>query len=46
MDGVKSQNPTGKIDTPILMITAKTDEFDKVFELGADDYIASRSTKL
>jgi two-component system alkaline phosphatase synthesis response regulator PhoP len=30
-----------KIDTPILMITAKTDEFDKVFglELGADDYI-------
>lgn len=30
-----------KVDTPILMITAKTDEFDKVFglELGADDYI-------
>ncbi|WP_138415359.1 response regulator transcription factor [Aquibacillus sediminis] len=30
-----------KIDTPILMITAKDDEFDKVLglELGADDYI-------
>lgn len=30
-----------KIETPIIMITAKTDEFDKVFglELGADDYI-------
>lgn len=30
-----------KVDTPILMITAKTDEFDKIFglELGADDYI-------
>lgn len=30
-----------KIDTPILILTAKEDEFDKVLglELGADDYI-------
>src|SRR5699024_7129544 len=30
-----------KIDTPILMLTAKDDEFDKVLglELGADDYL-------
>ena len=30
-----------KIDTPILILTAKTDEFDKILglELGADDYI-------
>ncbi|MFC3040087.1 response regulator transcription factor [Virgibacillus xinjiangensis] len=30
-----------RIDTPILMLTAKNDEFDKVLglELGADDYL-------
>ncbi|AVK61948.1 DNA-binding response regulator [Lactobacillus sp. CBA3605] len=30
-----------KIQTPIIIVTAKSDEFDKVFglELGADDYI-------
>lgn len=30
-----------KIDTPILMLTAKGDEFDKILglELGADDYL-------
>ena len=30
-----------RVSTPIIMITAKTDEFDKIFglELGADDYI-------
>src|SRR5690554_6096633 len=30
-----------KVDTPILMLTAKGDEFDKVLglELGADDYL-------
>lgn len=30
-----------KIDTPILMLTAKDDEFDKIIglELGADDYL-------
>lgn len=30
-----------KVDTPILMLTAKDDEFDKVLglELGADDYL-------
>ncbi len=30
-----------KIHTPILMLTAKTDEFDKILglELGADDYL-------
>ncbi len=30
-----------KIQTPIIIVTAKNDEFDKVFglELGADDYI-------
>ncbi|WP_164668399.1 response regulator transcription factor [Virgibacillus doumboii] len=30
-----------KIDTPILMLTAKDDEFDKILglELGADDYL-------
>ncbi|GAX00932.1 response regulator transcription factor [Secundilactobacillus silagei] len=43
MDGVEVTKKLRqeKIDTPILMITAKTDEFDKVFglELGADDYI-------
>ncbi|TFJ93908.1 response regulator transcription factor [Lentibacillus salicampi] len=32
---------TNKIDTPILMLTAKDEEFDKVLglELGADDYL-------
>lgn len=43
MDGVEvtRQLRQDKIATPIIMITAKTDEFDKVFglELGADDYI-------
>lgn len=30
-----------KVDTPILMLTAKDDEFDKILglELGADDYL-------
>lgn len=32
---------SNKVDTPILMLTAKDDEFDKVLglELGADDYL-------
>lgn len=32
---------SNKIDTPILMLTAKDDEFDKILglELGADDYL-------
>ncbi len=30
-----------KVDSPILMLTAKDDEFDKILglELGADDYL-------
>src|SRR5699024_11625235 len=30
-----------KVNTPILMLTAKDDEFDKILglELGADDYL-------
>ncbi|KRK99908.1 DNA-binding response regulator [Secundilactobacillus odoratitofui DSM 19909 = JCM 15043] len=43
LDGVEvtKQLRQEKVSTPIIMITAKTDEFDKVFglELGADDYI-------
>lgn len=43
MDGmdVCKQLRLGKINTPILMLTAKSDELDKILglELGADDYI-------
>lgn len=43
MDGVEvtKRLRQEKISTPIIMITAKTSEFDTVFglELGADDYI-------
>ncbi|WP_070120517.1 response regulator transcription factor [Bacillus marinisedimentorum] len=40
MDVLKSLRQQ-KIDTPVLMLTAKDDEFDKVLglELGADDYM-------
>ncbi|UFT98004.1 response regulator transcription factor [Radiobacillus kanasensis] len=43
MDGTEvcKQLRQNKVDTPILMLTAKDDEFDKVLglELGADDYL-------
>ncbi|GGJ96972.1 alkaline phosphatase synthesis transcriptional regulatory protein PhoP [Lentibacillus kapialis] len=43
MDGMEvcKQLRVQKIDTPILMLTAKGEEFDKVLglELGADDYL-------
>ncbi|OZU90655.1 DNA-binding response regulator [Virgibacillus indicus] len=43
MDGIEvcKYLRNNKIDTPILMLTAKDDEFDKVLglELGADDYL-------
>lgn len=43
MDGIEVCKDLRKrqIDTPILMLTAKDDEFDKVLglELGADDYM-------
>ncbi|WAA10173.1 response regulator transcription factor [Fervidibacillus albus] len=43
MDGIEVCKEIRKrqIDTPILMLTAKDDEFDKVLglELGADDYM-------
>lgn len=43
MDGMEvcKHLRTNKIDTPILMLTAKDEEFDKVLglELGADDYL-------
>ncbi|WP_285765634.1 response regulator transcription factor [Peribacillus sp. SI8-4] len=43
MDGLEvcKQLRQQKINTPILMLTAKDDEFDKVLglELGADDYL-------
>ncbi len=43
MDGIEVCKELRKqqIDTPILMLTAKDDEFDKVLglELGADDYM-------
>lgn len=43
MDGMEvcKQLRTNKIDTPILILTAKDEEFDKVLglELGADDYL-------
>lgn len=43
MDGVEVTRKLRqeRIATPIIMITAKTDEFDKVFglEIGADDYV-------
>lgn len=43
MDGLEvcKQLRQNKISTPILMLTAKDDEFDKVLglELGADDYL-------
>ncbi|RLL47888.1 DNA-binding response regulator [Oceanobacillus piezotolerans] len=43
MDGMEvcKHLRSSKIDTPILMLTAKDDEFDKVLglELGADDYL-------
>ncbi|GGC93563.1 alkaline phosphatase synthesis transcriptional regulatory protein PhoP [Thalassobacillus devorans] len=43
LDGmdVCKQLRINKMDTPILMLTAKDDEFDKVLglELGADDYL-------
>ncbi|MFD1851094.1 response regulator transcription factor [Oceanobacillus bengalensis] len=43
MDGMEvcKHLRTNKIETPILMLTAKDDEFDKVLglELGADDYL-------
>ncbi|QOY33924.1 response regulator transcription factor [Anaerobacillus isosaccharinicus] len=43
MDGLEvcKQLRQNKISTPILMLTAKDDEFDKVLglELGADDYM-------
>jgi len=43
MDGMEvcKHLRTNKIDTPILMLTAKDEEFDKILglELGADDYL-------
>ena len=42
MDGLDSSVPIGKkADSPIILLTAKLDEMDKVvgLELGADDYI-------
>ena len=43
MDGIDICRRVRKdgIDTPILMLTAKTDEYDKIIglELGADDYM-------
>ncbi|QDP40835.1 response regulator transcription factor [Radiobacillus deserti] len=43
LDGTEvcKQLRQNKVDTPILMLTAKDDEFDKVLglELGADDYL-------
>ncbi len=43
MDGIEvcKQLRQNKVDIPILMLTAKDDEFDKVLglELGADDYM-------
>lgn len=43
MDGIEvcKHLRNNKIDTPILMLTAKDEEFDKVLglELGADDYL-------
>lgn len=43
MDGIEvcKHLRSNKIDTPILMLTAKDEEFDKVLglELGADDYL-------
>ena len=43
MDGIDVCRRVRKegIDTPILMLTAKTDEYDKIIglELGADDYM-------
>lgn len=43
MDGIEvcKQLRQQKVQTPILMLTAKDDEFDKVLglELGADDYL-------
>lgn len=43
MDGLEvcKQLRSNKVQTPILMLTAKDDEFDKVLglELGADDYL-------
>ncbi|WP_099158738.1 response regulator transcription factor [Virgibacillus ndiopensis] len=43
MDGMEvcKELRSNKIDTPILMLTAKGDEFDKILglELGADDYL-------
>lgn len=43
MDGIEvcKQLRNNKIDVPILMLTAKDEEFDKVLglELGADDYL-------
>lgn len=43
MDGVEvcKELRSRKVNTPIVMLTAKDDEFDKVLglELGADDYI-------
>ena len=43
MDGIEvcKQLRQNKISTPILMLTAKDDEFDRVLglELGADDYL-------
>ncbi|WP_100012049.1 response regulator transcription factor [Lentibacillus sediminis] len=43
MDGMEvcKHLRSNKIDTPILMLTAKDEEFDKVLglELGADDYL-------
>ncbi|GAB3065121.1 response regulator transcription factor [Virgibacillus ainsalahensis] len=43
MDGMEvcKHLRSNKIETPILMLTAKDDEFDKVLglELGADDYL-------
>lgn len=43
MDGIEvcKHLRTNKIDTPILMLTAKDEELDKVLglELGADDYL-------
>ncbi|SEA49733.1 two-component system, OmpR family, alkaline phosphatase synthesis response regulator PhoP [Thalassobacillus cyri] len=43
MDGMEvcKQLRVNQMDTPVLMLTAKDDEFDKVLglELGADDYL-------
>lgn len=43
MDGIEvcKKLRMEKVDTPILMLTAKDDEFDKILglELGADDYM-------